>query len=257
MAKRIFAIILTGIMIFSLTACENDKNDKNDKTDKVDTTKAPSASGDAEASEIKTMLFALSYDDSIWKYYEESTIGVELLNKKAWNKYIDSGSKDDFNVWLSNNLSEIEEEFNASYGQFWNSHSDGIRKDFETFYSNLGNYTEEYAQQYAEQLGLDWEVTGLNDIFKEQDATERITNALAARGGNGNQIAASMVGSLGKLEKVYTGLADQFLETADKVESYSRKGLYKQAFNLGTNYINAVDAIEENAGENSAALINL
>ncbi len=73
--KKIFAIILAGIMIFSFVACGNeekvDKNDKNDKTDKVDTTKAPSASGDAEASEINTMLFSLSYDDSIWKYYED------------------------------------------------------------------------------------------------------------------------------------------------------------------------------------------
>ena len=49
--KKLFAILLAGIMILSLAACDGDKTDKDDTTN-------PSSSNEAgEANEIKTTLY--------------------------------------------------------------------------------------------------------------------------------------------------------------------------------------------------------
>ncbi len=57
--KKVFAILLAGIMILSLVACGDQKAD----------TSKPSSSG--QANEIKTTLFTLNYDNSVWNYFEE------------------------------------------------------------------------------------------------------------------------------------------------------------------------------------------
>lgn len=52
-------------MILSLAACDGDKTDKDDTTN-------PSSSNEAgEANEIKTTLFTLTYDDSVWNCFED------------------------------------------------------------------------------------------------------------------------------------------------------------------------------------------
>ena len=63
--KRLFAILLAGIMILSLAACGGEKTDKPDDS-------KPSSSNEAgEAKEIKTTLFTLTYDDSVWNCFED------------------------------------------------------------------------------------------------------------------------------------------------------------------------------------------
>ena len=49
--KKLFAILLAGIMILSLAACGGEKN--------------------GEANESKTTLFTLAYDDSVWNYSKD------------------------------------------------------------------------------------------------------------------------------------------------------------------------------------------
>ena len=63
--KKLFAILLAGMMILSLAACGGDKPDKDD------TTNPTSADKTGEANEIKTTLFTLAYDDSVWNYLED------------------------------------------------------------------------------------------------------------------------------------------------------------------------------------------
>ena len=60
--KKLFALLLAFLMVFSLAAC----GDKN--PDKPDNTKTPSGNISAE---IKTTLFTLGYDDGVWNNIED------------------------------------------------------------------------------------------------------------------------------------------------------------------------------------------
>ena len=60
-------------MILSLSACGGDKPDKDDTTNPTSTDKV------SEANEIKTTLFTLAYDDSVWNYLED-----ELANEEDY-----------------------------------------------------------------------------------------------------------------------------------------------------------------------------
>ncbi len=57
--KKVLSVVLAVFMILSLVACGGEKTD----------TSKPSSSG--QANEIKTTLFTLSYDNSVWNYFEE------------------------------------------------------------------------------------------------------------------------------------------------------------------------------------------
>lgn len=60
--KKLFAILLAGIMILSLAACGDEKTDNT------------TGGGDGE---IKTTLFTLSYDDSVWNNVEDDLTNEE------------------------------------------------------------------------------------------------------------------------------------------------------------------------------------
>ena len=66
--KKVLAILLAGVMICSLAACDDKKNDdpNNEKT-----------SSTVGEGEIKTTLFTLAYDDSVWNYLEEDVTNEE------------------------------------------------------------------------------------------------------------------------------------------------------------------------------------
>ena len=87
--KKLFAILLTGILILSLVACGGEKTDDPDnaKTSSVGTTEETSndksavsatdeTSTDADDG-IKTTLFTLTYDESVWNYLEDDTENEE------------------------------------------------------------------------------------------------------------------------------------------------------------------------------------
>lgn len=59
--KKLFSIILALVMLLSFTACGGNNTDKP-------------TNGSAD---IETSLFSLSYDDSVWTYYEEDTQNEE------------------------------------------------------------------------------------------------------------------------------------------------------------------------------------
>ena len=63
--KKLLSVVLAVLMILSLAACDGEKTDKPDDT-------KPSSSNEAgEAKEIKTTLFTLTYDDSVWNCFED------------------------------------------------------------------------------------------------------------------------------------------------------------------------------------------
>lgn len=65
--KKLFAIILAGIMTLSLAACNAENPDGTE-------TANPSTSGKAgDANKIQTTLFTLEYDNSVWNYFEDYT----------------------------------------------------------------------------------------------------------------------------------------------------------------------------------------
>ena len=71
--KKLFAILLAGIMILSLAACSGDKPDKDDTTNPTSADKVSESDKTGEANEIKTTLFTLAYDDSVWNYLEDDS----------------------------------------------------------------------------------------------------------------------------------------------------------------------------------------
>ena len=58
--KKLFAILLAGIMILSLTACDSEKPDNS-----------------GTAGEIKTTLFSLTYEDGVWNNIEDDLTNNE------------------------------------------------------------------------------------------------------------------------------------------------------------------------------------
>lgn len=77
--KKLFAILLAGIIILSLAACGGDKPDKDDTTNTTSADKVSESDKTGEANEIKTTLFTLAYDDSVWNYLED-----ELANEEDY-----------------------------------------------------------------------------------------------------------------------------------------------------------------------------
>ena len=77
--KKLLAILLAGIMILSLAACGGDKPDKDDTTNTTSADKVSESDKTGEANEIKTTLFTLAYDDSVWNYLED-----ELANEEDY-----------------------------------------------------------------------------------------------------------------------------------------------------------------------------
>ena len=69
--KKILAILLAGIMIFSLVACNGDKTDNPDTTNPASSDKVGESDKAGEVKEIKTTLFTLSYDDSVWNNIDD------------------------------------------------------------------------------------------------------------------------------------------------------------------------------------------
>ena len=75
--KKLFAILLAGIIILSLAACGGDKPDKDDTTNPTSTDNVSESDKTGEANEIKTTLFTLAYDDSVWNYLEDEIANEE------------------------------------------------------------------------------------------------------------------------------------------------------------------------------------
>lgn len=76
--KKIFAILLAGVMLLSFVACGGEGTNESDtsKTSAAGSSTASSADGSETPSDdasgtIKTTLFTLTYDDSVWNHIEE------------------------------------------------------------------------------------------------------------------------------------------------------------------------------------------
>jgi len=75
--KKLFAILLAGIMILSLASCGGDKTDKPDTAKTSAPEETNQVNEGVDKNEIKTTLFTLAYDDSVWNYFEEDTSNEE------------------------------------------------------------------------------------------------------------------------------------------------------------------------------------
>ncbi len=75
--KKLFATLLAVIMILSLAACGGGKTDTPDTEKPASSDKADDSGKTDEATEIKTTLFTLAYDDSVWSYFEDYTQNEE------------------------------------------------------------------------------------------------------------------------------------------------------------------------------------
>ncbi len=64
--KKLLVMLLAGAMTLSLVACSDNNTDDTKKTSGNNTASSTDASG-----EIKTTLFTLNYDNSVWKHIEE------------------------------------------------------------------------------------------------------------------------------------------------------------------------------------------
>lgn len=74
--KRLLAMFLTGIMVLPLVACGGKNPDDTDDP-KTPPTKDTTASSIDADDEIKTTLFTLTYDDSVWNYLEDDLVNNE------------------------------------------------------------------------------------------------------------------------------------------------------------------------------------
>lgn len=69
--KKLFAILLAGIMIIFLAACGGEKNDNSDKPVTTEPPSSNPVGESGEANKIKTTFFTLTYDDSVWNNIED------------------------------------------------------------------------------------------------------------------------------------------------------------------------------------------
>lgn len=75
--KKLFTILLAVMMLLSLAACGGEKTNKPEKPDTTEPASSGAVNQGSDASAIKTKLFTLTYDDSIWTCVEDSTTDEE------------------------------------------------------------------------------------------------------------------------------------------------------------------------------------
>ena len=77
--KKLFAILLAGIMILSLVACgdENPDGPDNSKPSSIGSSNSDDEILSGADSQIETTLFALTYDDSVWNHIEDDLANDE------------------------------------------------------------------------------------------------------------------------------------------------------------------------------------
>ena len=129
--KKLFALLLAFLMVFSLAAC----GDKN--PDKPDNTKTPSGNISAE---IKTTLFTLGYDDGVWNNIED-----DLKNEEDYcSATLQILDPDDPEYYL------IEAEIEVSLEDPYD-----FREDLVYYGFNQYEYTENKAYKTVKIGGVD------------------------------------------------------------------------------------------------------